>query len=173
MPTRMLQNSFYARPAKVVALELIGKTLVRQLGDQVIDAKITETEAYVGPHDVACHAHRGRTKRNEVMFGPAGIWYVYFVYGMHWMLNVVTDRDQYPAAVLFRAKGDSLGPGRLTKQMQIDRALNGLPATRKSGLWIEDRGVIVPRRKIRRTPRIGIGYAEEWTNKPYRFVLEE
>lgn len=106
------------------------------------------------------------------MFGPGGFWYVYFIYGMHWMLNVVTDTDGFPSAVLFRATGHLTGPGRLTRQLRIDRGLNGLSATRASGLWIEDRGFTFPKRSIRRTPRIGIAYAGEWVEKPYRFVVD-
>jgi DNA-3-methyladenine glycosylase len=168
----VLPLDFYARPALVVAKELIGKTLVRKMGDTLIAETITETEAYIGPKDKACHAHRGRTPRNDVMFGPGGYWYVYLIYGMHWMLNVVTDTDGFPSAVLFRAAGSLIGPGRLTKQLQIDRSLNRLTATRSSGLWIEDRGITFPRRSIRRTPRIGIDYSGEWADKPYRFVVD-
>jgi DNA-3-methyladenine glycosylase len=167
----MLPREFYSRPALLVAKELIGKSLVRKIGGTMVAETITETEAYIGPKDKACHAHRGRTPRNAVMFGPAGCWYVYFIYGMHWMLNVVTDTDDFPSAVLFRAAGGLSGPGRLTKNFQIDRSLNGLPAARASGLWIEDRGTSFPRRSIQRTPRIGVAYAGEWAEKPYRFVV--
>lgn len=169
---RILKPDFYSRPALVVARELIGKTLMRKVDGSVFAETITETEAYIGPQDKACHAHRGQTPRNAVMFGPAGYWYVYFIYGMHWMLNVVTDGADHPSAVLFRAAGSAIGPGRLTKHLQIDRSLNGLSATRKSGLWIEDRGIVFPPRSVRRTPRIGVAYAAEWADKPYRFVVE-
>jgi DNA-3-methyladenine glycosylase len=161
---------------------------------------IVETEAYVGPHDKASHAHRGKTKRNEVMFGPSGHWYVYFTYGMHHMLNLVTGKDGYPSAVLIRGivpvpaedlidpqnpyanvlknlsirkkKKSLIGPGRLTKALKITKALNGKPASMASGLWIEDRGIEIPPRIIQRTPRIGIGYAEEWVSKPLRYIVE-
>ena len=169
---QILEQSFFARPSLTVARELIGKFLVRRFEGEILSAIITETEAYIGPHDKACHASRGRTDRTAVMFGPAGFWYVYFIYGMHWMLNVVTDKDEYAAAVLFRGAGDWTGPGRLTRAMAIDRRLNEKPANETSGLWIEDRGVVVPRRKIKRTPRIGVAYAGDWAHKPYRFVLE-
>src|SRR3989344_1000157 len=88
--------------AQTVAHSLLGKYLVRRVNGKTKAYKITETEAYVGPHDKASHAHRGKTKRNEVMFGPPGHWYVYFTYGMHYMLNIVTGRDGYPSAVLIR-----------------------------------------------------------------------
>jgi DNA-3-methyladenine glycosylase len=169
----VLAKSFFVRRAEVVAQELLGKVLVRRCRNVTQALPITETEAYVGPHDKACHAHRGRTPRNAIMFGPAGKWYVYFCYGMHWMLNVVTNDEDYPAAVLFRAAGNWTGPGRLTKALQIDGQLNGENAARKSGLWIEDRGIRIPKSAIERTPRIGIGYAKEWTEKPLRFLVSQ
>ncbi len=144
---------------------------MRQINGQQIAAEIHETEAYVGPHDLACHASKGRTARTEVMFGPAGYWYVYFIYGMHWMLNVVTGEVDHPAAVLIRGAGDWTGPAKLTKALSIDKGLNGQRAAKSSGLWIEDRGVTVPRRRIQRTPRIGVDYAGPWAAKPYRYVL--
>jgi len=169
---KVLEAEFFARPALTVARELLGKYLMREVDGHLQAAMISETEAYIGPHDKACHAFRGRTPRTSVMFGPPGVWYVYFIYGMHEMLNVVTDKAEYPSAVLIRAAGEWIGPGRLTRAMQIDRGLNGMPASRASGLWIEDRGPITPRTKILRTPRIGVAYAAEWAEKPYRFVLD-
>lgn len=150
----------------------MGKFLVRRINGETRAAIIHETEAYIGPHDLACHASRGRTARTEVMFGPAGFWYVYFIYGMHWMLNVVTSRNGHPAAVLVRGAGPWIGPARLTKALSIDRALNGQPASPESGLWVEDRGYQMPRGAIRRTPRIGVDYSGEWAARPYRFVME-
>jgi DNA-3-methyladenine glycosylase len=167
----ILAHDYFARPALVVARELIGKFLVRQ-GDQgEVASLISETEAYVGPHDLACHASKGCTARTQVMFGPAGFWYVYLIYGIHWMLNVVTDTQDYPSAVLIRGVGDWDGPGKLTKGLAIDKRLNGQPASPDGGLWIEDRGYRPPRHRVRRTPRIGVEYSGEWANKPYRFVL--
>jgi DNA-3-methyladenine glycosylase len=170
---RVLKSDFFARPALVVAKELIGKVLVRRLDEREIAAVISETEAYVGPHDLACHGSKGRTPRTEVMFGPAGIWYVYFIYGIHWMLNVVTDDVDYPAAVLIRGADAWDGPARLTKALAIDKGLNGQPSARSSGLWIEDRGVKVTRGTVQRTPRIGVDYAGPWADKPYRFLLTQ
>ncbi len=115
-----------------MARDLIGKYLVRQLGDEQIAARIHETEAYVGPQDLACHAAKGCTPRTEVMFGPAGRWYVYFIYGLHWMLNVVTESEGFPAAVLLRGAGPWEGPARLTKALGIDKRLNGWPAEESS-----------------------------------------
>src|ERR1700722_3683124 len=134
----LLDHDFYARPALVVARQLIGKYLVRQIGKRQIAAQIHETEAYIGPHDLACHAAKGCTPRTEVMFGPAGFWYVYFIYGIHWMLHIVTEAEGYPAAVLLRGAGAWDGPAKLTKALTIDKRLNGTPADRSSGLWIED-----------------------------------
>ena len=166
----VLDAAFYARPALAVARGLLGKYLVRQLPGEQLALRIYETEAYIGPHDLACHAAKGRTPRTEVMFGPAGCWYVYFIYGIHWMLNVVTESEGFPAAVLLRAAGPADGPARLTKALAIDKRFNTLPAAETSGLWIEDRGHAPARRSIRRTPRIGVDYAGPWAAKPYRFV---
>jgi DNA-3-methyladenine glycosylase len=137
-----------------------------------VAAIITEVEAYDGANDRACHAHRGRTPRNEVMFGPAGRFYVYFVYGMHWMLNIVTGDPGYPAAVLIRGIEGHKGPVRLTKTLGINRSLNGKLSHPNSGLWIEDRGLAIPRRAIQRAPRIGVAYAGASTKLPYRFILD-
>ncbi|MEX2114151.1 MAG: DNA-3-methyladenine glycosylase [Pirellulales bacterium] len=169
--SRLLSHDFYARPALAVAKELLGKVLVRRINGQDVTAVIHETEAYIGPHDLACHASKGRTPRTEVMFGPAGHWYVYFIYGIHWMLNVVTGDVDHPAAVLIRGAGDWTGPAKLTKALAIDKGLNGEPSVPTSGLWIEDRGLRIARGRIERTPRIGVDYAGPWAAKPYRFVL--
>ena len=168
----ILEQKFFARPALEVGDELLGKQLVRRVGRKTESAVIHEVEAYVGPHDLACHGRFGRTDRTEVMYGPAGYWYVYLCYGMHWMLNIVTDGEDFPAAVLLRGAGEFNGPGKLTKGLQIDKRLNGLPAEKRSGLWIEDRGERPRRSQILRTPRIGVDYAGPWKEKLYRFVLK-
>ena len=130
---------------------------------------ITETEAYLGPHDLACHAARGRTARTEIMYGPPGSLYVYFVYGMHWMLNVVTGPEGYPAAVLIRGAGDIAGPARLTRVLEITGALNGKQAAPESGLWFETGEGAQP---VTATPRIGVDYAGlRWSARKLRFVL--
>jgi DNA-3-methyladenine glycosylase len=170
-PRRVLAADFFARPALVVAKQLIGKVLVRRTHDGETAAVISETEAYVGPHDLACHGSKGRTPRTEVMFGPAGIWYVYFIYGIHWMLNVVTDGVDHPAAVLIRGAGQWDGPAKLTRALAIDKRLNGHPSARASGLWIEDRGLKIARGRVWRTPRVGVDYAGAWAAKPYRFLI--
>ena len=158
-----------------VARDLIGKILVRKIGKKIIRERITETEAYIGPHDLACHSSRGKTKRNEVMYCVAGTIYVYFTYGMHWMLNIVTEEEGFPAAVLIRGTENFKGPARLTKALQIDKSLNGKKLGKKAGLWIEnDLKIKNSKLKISRLPRVGIPYAGDiWKNKLYRFVLKE
>ena len=174
MPARSgpLPRDFFDRPADRVARELLGCRLVVRGRDGRLSRQIVfETEAYLGAHDLACHGARGMTARNAVMFGPAGFWYVYLCYGLHWMLNVVTGREGVPAAVLIRGAGDHVGPGRLTRGLAIDGGHDGLPATRAAGLWLEP-GRPVPPRLVARTPRIGVGYAGAWAEKPLRFVVD-
>jgi DNA-3-methyladenine glycosylase len=130
---------------------------------------MTETEAYIGSHDLACHAARGRTARTEVMFGAPGTLYIYLVYGLHWMLNIVTGPQNYPAAVLVRSAGGITGPGRLGTALAIDGGLNGNAARLTTGLWFEDRPVAG---RIIVTPRIGVAYAGHfWSRRKLRFVL--
>jgi DNA-3-methyladenine glycosylase len=132
---------------------------------------ITETEAYDGWNDKASHASRGKTKRNEIMFRSAGHIYVYFTYGMHWMLNIVTGKKDYPAAVLIRGLEGINGPARLTKRLDITRALNGKRLGRTSGLWIESRARHIAPSSIKRTPRIGVAHAgPAWARKKWRFI---
>ena len=170
--SHLLEQSFFARPALVVARELLGKHLVRRWRNREQAVMIHEVEAYIGPHDLASHGRFGRTSRTEVMYGAAGHWYVYLCYGIHWMLNVVTDDEGYPAAVLFRGAGDFTGPGKLTKGLRIDRRLNCKAVSESTGLWLEDRGGKLRRSQIVQTPRIGIDYAGKWKHKPYRFVIK-
>jgi DNA-3-methyladenine glycosylase len=170
---RPLAADFFARPADRVARDLLGAWLVMPGPDgRPTRHVVLETEAYLGAHDLACHGSKGMTKRNATMFGPAGRWYVYLCYGLHWMLNIVTGDEGVPAAVLIRGVGEHVGPGRVTKALGIDRSLDGRPATRRSGLWFEAGGIRVPPRWVERTPRIGVGYAGEWAQKPMRFVVD-
>lgn len=159
--------------AVAAARWLLGKYLVRRLDDDRVEAgMITEVEAYDGERDLACHARVGRTPRTLPLYQPAGIWYVYLCYGIHEMLNLVVGPPDWPAAVLIRGVDETHGPGRVTKRFAINRALNGLPAEPASGLWLEDREVRVPARKVQATPRIGVDYAGEiWARKPWRFVM--
>ncbi len=167
-----LSRAFFDRPADRVARELLGcRLVVRGADGRVTRHVVGETEAYLGAHDLACHGSRGMTARNAVMFGPAGVWYVYLCYGMHWMLNVVTGPEGVPAAVLMRGVGGHVGPGRLTRALGIDKRFDGRPAAGSTGLWFEP-GRPVPPRLVTRTPRIGVGYAGEWAEKPLRFVVD-
>ena len=169
----MLAEEFFDRPTLEVTRGLLGKCLCRRIDGETRRLRIAEVEAYDGPEDKACHAHRGKTARNEVMFGPPGRWYVYLCYGMHWMLNAVTGPVGFPAAVLVRGCLEVAGPGRLTKALEIDRSQDRELIALSSGLWIEDDGVEAPDREVERTPRIGIGYAgHEWIEKPYRFLWQ-
>ncbi len=174
LPT-ILTRSYFKRSTLVVARSLIGKYLVRQDGKGTTAGKIIEAEAYVGPHDKACHASKGRTGRTEVLFGPPGVSYVYLIYGMYHCLNVVTEREEFPAAVLIRAiEVDGLlidGPGRLCRAMNIDRTLNRVDLTIGEGLWFEDRGEPVRSHLVGAHPRIGVDYAGVWATKPFRFRL--
>jgi DNA-3-methyladenine glycosylase len=174
-PHKILLQSYFSRSTLVVARSLLGKYLVRRNGAGTLAGKIVEVEAYVGPHDLACHASKGRTLRTEVLFGPPGISYVYLIYGMYHCLNVVTEKADYPAAVLIRAveaDGQLIdGPGRLCRAFSIDRSLNRIDMTARRHLWFEDRGAKVPQRKIGTFPRIGVDYAGTWADKPYRFRI--
>ncbi|QQR55075.1 DNA-3-methyladenine glycosylase [Candidatus Peregrinibacteria bacterium] len=169
---KALPLRWFNRPTVDVARDLLGKYLVRRFPDGTEHAyRITETEAYDGPEDLACHASKGRTPRTEVMFGEAGHFYVYFVYGIHWLLNIVTGPTDFPSAVLIRGLEGLSGPARLTKALQIDKSFYGKPATPKSDLWFEDRGEKVD--QILATPRIGVDYAgKEWARKEWRFVIK-
>ena len=170
---KVLPQSFFRRPALVVASELLGKFLVRQQAGGNVARMITEVEAYIGPHDLASHSSRGRTARNEAMFLPGGAWYVYFVYGMHWMLNIVTDGRDYPSAILIRGVDGVTGPGRVAKFFAVDKQLYGKQATKKTGLYIEDWGIVVPTKNLIRSARIGVDYAGPiWSQKKYNYKLK-
>ncbi|MBX4181583.1 DNA-3-methyladenine glycosylase [Candidatus Parcubacteria bacterium] len=174
---RKVPHSFFNRKTLIVAKELVGKYLVREVDGETIREVITEVEAYVGPHDLACHSSRGKTARNEIMFREAGTIYVYFTYGMHWMLNIVTEGKDFPAAVLIRGTEKVSGPARLTKHLSIDKKLNGMKLGKSSGLWVEypkaSKANRASKLRITRTPRIGVAYAGSgWAEKPYRFVLQ-
>lgn len=175
--SRPLLREFFNRPTLTVARALIGKYLVRENGNGRIAGKIIEVEAYVGVQDKACHASKGRTPRTEVLFGPPGISYVYLIYGMYHLLNVVTERTDFPAAVLIRAievEGTLIdGPGKICRELDIDRSLNRFDMTEGRHVWFEDRGAGGIRKKIGTFPRIGVEYAGSWAKKPWRFRLIE
>ena len=164
-----LSDRFFIRDVKLVAKDLLGKALCVRQKDGVIKKDIiSETEAYDGEGDLACHASKGKTNRTSVMYERGGLCYVYLCYGMHWMLNFVTGPSEYPAAVLIRGTFDFNGPGRLTKGLNIRDVHNGIKLEKKSAIWIEDTGYVP--KKIQRGSRIGIDYAGPiWSKKPYRF----
>jgi len=184
-----LVRDFYARDTLKVAGELLGQRLVRVIDGERLSGLIVETEAYIGEEDRACHASRGRTPRTEVMYGPPGHAYIYFIYGMHHCLNVVTDRMGFPAAVLirgiqpqegveymrrnrgFRPEGElTNGPGKLCQALAIDRSLNGLDLSQSDLLFIEETAG-VDLGEIEVTPRIGIPADEIAKRRPWRFLL--
>ena len=175
---RVLPRAYFQRPTLQVARSLLGKYLVMKNGRATRAGRIIEVEAYIGTEDRACHASRGRTARTDVMFGPAGVAYVYLVYGMHHCFNIVTERVGHPSAVLVRAVEDVEtrvlidGPGRICRFLDIDRTLNRFDLTAGEALWLEDRGERVERSKISVGRRIGVEYAGSWANKPWRFRLK-
>lgn len=165
-----LTYEFYHRPCLQVARDLVGKWLVRRLpSGEILRLRISETEAYCGEADTACHAHKGRTKRTEVLYADAGTIYIYLCYGMHWMLNVVTGEPEAPQAVLIRACEDAPGPGRLTKALSISGDLNRA-SIYGDDLWIEDDGGICA---VVTDKRVGIGYAsQEDQDRLWRFKMK-
>ncbi len=188
-----LSRNFFSRPTRTVARELLGCLLVRRLNGHRLSGIIVEAEAYIGEEDLACHAKAGKTPRTQVMYGPAGFSYVYFTYGMHWMLNVVTESEEHPAAVLIRAiqpmegvdvmqrlrGGRELsdlcnGPAKLTQALSIARAENGLDLCHSdSGIVIEARQRL-PNTSVFAGPRIGLGNTPEpWKSKPWRYVVKD
>ncbi len=181
-PARRLDRDFFASPTLQVARALIGKFIVRRDESGVRAAMITEVEAYKAPRDAASHAYGGRrTARVEPLYGEPGTLYVYLIYGLHWMLNIATVARDVPEGVLVRAVVGDVdsqprivdGPGKVAKQLRIERGLDGVDATVSEALWFEDRGVRVPRSRIRTGPRVGIDYAGEyWAARPWRFRIE-
>lgn len=165
-------EKWQSRGTVTLARWLLGKVLVRTVEGARMERVIVETEAYVGVEDRACHASKGCTPRTQVMFGDGGVWYVYLCYGIHEMLNLVTSPAGHPAAILIRGVEGAVGPGRLTKRLQIDRRLNGAPALPASGLHLEDHGWVAPRGRIVSGPRVGVDYAGPvWARKPWRFQI--
>src|SRR5689334_2501723 len=190
-----LPRRFFARSTVDVARELLGQRLVRLADGQRLAGLITETEAYVGPTDLACHARAGRTPRTAVMYGPPGVAYVYFNYGMHWMLNVITEPEDMPAAVLIRGlvvtEGEALarqrrgkaglgplekltdGPAKLAQAFGLDRAFNGHDLCAPAAELFFERAPAVPEAQVRTGPRIGLGRSvpEPWLSAPWNFKV--
>lgn len=185
-----LRQDFYRRSTLTVARELLGKRLVRVVDGQRLSGLIVEAEAYIGEDDAACHAACGRTPRNEAMYGPPGYAYVYFIYGMHHCLNVVTEETGFPAAVLLRAleplEGLDImrryrsgrpdreltnGPAKLCQALAIDRGFNGVDLCTGEVLFIEE-GRMVAQEEVGTSPRIGIKTDELALSVPWRFYLQ-
>lgn len=173
--THRLDKSFFKRSALEVAEELLGKRLHRRVGDTTtISGIITETEAYHGYDDKACHTYKGKTPRNSVIFETVGYSYVYLCYGIHWLLNITTFQNDFPSAVLIRGVYDDKnkvhykGPGKLTAFLRIDKSFNRLPVTGSNTiLWVEDTGFVPA--QIYTGPRVGVDYAQESKEWPWRF----
>ena len=168
--SKRLDRSFYSRDVLEVAPELLGQHLVKVASDGTrFSYVISETEAYRGGEDLACHASKGRTPRTEVMFGEGGHLYMYLIYGMYWMMNVVCGPEDVPQAVLFRGLREVSGPGRLTRLLELDRAFYGEDLVGSARIWIEYSG---PPPSYTTGPRVGIDYAGlPWKNMPWRFLL--
>lgn len=188
-----LRRKFFQQKTERVAKELLGNVLVRKIGNKVLSGIIVETEAYVGPHDLASHASKGRTNRTSTMFEEAGHWYIYMIYGFYYCLNIVTEEKDYPAAVLIRAlkplegidfmkkrrNADNVvnltsGPGKLCQALKIDKSLNCTSAfSENPKLYIEDRGIKISPKKIAKATRIGVDYAGRWKDKLLRFYIKD
>ncbi|MCX6322295.1 MAG: DNA-3-methyladenine glycosylase [Bacteroidia bacterium] len=167
---KRLSKEFYTRDVLDVAPELPGKYMVIRLPDGIFGRfQVIEVEAYRGAEDKACHACKGRTPRTEIMFHKGGRLYVYLVYGMYWMLNVVTGEENIPQAVLIRGVENYSGPGRITKSFGIDRSFYGEDLDISERIWFEDTGA---RPVFKTGPRIGIDYSGEfWKTRPWRYYI--
>lgn len=167
-----LDEKFFHRDCLETAPELVGKILAHRLDDgSVMKIRITETEAYRGTEDKACHASKGRTKRTEVLYHECGLIYIYLCYGIHWLMNITTGEKEQPQCVLIRAGENYNGPAKLTKYLKIDKSLNNKSIINNPEIWIEDDGY---RPKIKTAKRVGIDYAgNEWADKQWRFIDSE
>lgn len=164
-----LDSSFFRRDVLLVAPDLIGKILVRQNDNGIqFRYRITETEAYRGTEDLACHASKGRTSRTEIMYHSGALIYVYLIYGMYWMMNFVAGENGNPQAALLRGVEGINGPGKVTRQLQIDKSFYGEDMSISPRIWIENDNFNA---RYTENPRIGINYAGEWKDKPWRYTL--
>ncbi len=170
--SQRVKPEFFKRDVLEVAPDLLGKTLVRRFSTGRTERfTITETEAYRGTEDLACHASKGRTPRTEVMYSEGGLIYVYLIYGMYWMLNFVTGIKDQPSAVLIRGIGDVTGPGKVGRLLELDKSFYGEDLYFSNRLWVEDE----PNGNVTHTthPRVGIDYAgDPWVSKPWRFKMK-
>jgi len=172
MAARRLEETFYRQDVLHVAPQLVGKLICRRLEDGVVlRGRILEAEAYRGVEDMACHARHGKTDRCALLFEAGGISYVYMIYGLHWLFNVVTGEKDVPQAALLRALAPPLdGPAKWTKAFSVTKRQNGLDLIRGQEMWLEDDGF---RPNIKTLPRVGIDYAASpWKEIPWRFADE-
>lgn len=170
MSEARLKREFYVRDVLDVAPDLIGKNLVIRNSEGTYGKYlINEVEAYRGEEDLACHAAKGRTARTEVLYHQGGRLYVYFIYGMYWMLNIVTEKENVPQAVLIRGAGKFNGPGKLTRALGIDRSFYGEDLTTSDKIWLEDPG---EKFQVKTSFRIGVDYSGDyWKTRPWRFYI--
>ena len=165
-----LGHSFFDRDALEIAPEILGKNLMRVMADGTrICLPVSDVEVYRGTEDLACHASKGQTERNKVMFNQGGIIYMYLVYGMHWMFNIVTGAAGHPEALLIRGLGDIIGPGRVTRHLNMGKDFYGEDLVRSERIWLENGPELG---QYSTGPRIGINYAgEPWISIPWRFWI--
>ena len=173
----IIPRKFYQRNTLKIAQDLLGCFLIRKIGNKIVRGMITETEAYIGENDLACHASKGRTPRTEIMYGEAGRSYVYMIYGMYHCMNIITEKKDFPAAVLIRGiKIDGVdykktnGPGKLCRFLKIDRELKGWNVTKGKKLWIEKPDK-KQKLKIHKDKRVGIDYAKHCKHYLWRFFI--
>jgi DNA-3-methyladenine glycosylase len=190
MRRKRLTRSFFVRDTLLVAEQLLGKVLIRKIHNRYLSGRIVEVEAYIGEEDLACHASRGRTTRTEVMFGKAGCAYIYLIYGMYYCFNIVTEKKDFPAAILIRAleplegkeqmmqyrHNQNLhaltnGPGKMCQALAIDTQLNGEDVCESKKLFIVDDGFRVEKKEILQSTRIGVDYAGASALYPWRYYL--
>jgi DNA-3-methyladenine glycosylase len=166
-----LNRTFFTQGALELAPKLLGVTIVRKFSDgHEFRDTITELEVYLGEEDLACHASKGRTLRTEVLYGQGGHVYVYLIYGMYWLLNIVTGLKDQPQALLIRSLATVAGPGRVGKALGLDKSFYGEDLVPSQRLWLEPRAEALENLAFTQTPRIGVDYAGEWKDKPWRFT---
>jgi DNA-3-methyladenine glycosylase len=166
-----LKREFYIRDVLILAPDLLGKKIVRIIKDKRFEYYITEVEAYRGTEDLACHASKGRTRRTEAMYLDGGHVYMYFIYGMYWMFNIVASEAGTPQAVLIRSLKGINGPGRLSRELQLDKGLYGEYLVTSNRLWIENGREV---NKIKTSPRIAVDFAGDyWEKMEWRFFVED
>jgi DNA-3-methyladenine glycosylase len=175
----ILTRKFYNRETLDVAKGLLGCYLVRKIKDKEIRAKIIDVEAYIGEDDLACHASKGRTPRSETLYNEGGTAYVYLIYGMYHIFNIVADKKDFPAGIMVRAVEiermdfkKTNGPGKVCLTLKIDRKFNNLDLTKGNELWVEN-GKKNKDQEIFITKRVGIDYAKHCALYPWRFILKE